>query len=180
MVKKIEKITLAAGCFWCIEAAYNHLVGVISAVSGYTDGQTKNPTYKDICTGETGHAEAVQIVYDESKISIYDILDVFFHLHDPTQLNRQGNDIGTQYRSAIYYHNSEQQEAANNMIRKLSQANKWPTPIVTEVKQAGVFYVAEAYHQEYVENNLSNPYCQAVVMPKLGKFREHYYEKLKH
>lgn len=180
MVKKIEKITLAAGCFWCIEAAFNNLSGVVSAISGYTDGKTKNPTYKGICTGETGHAEAVQIIYDESIISLQEILDVFFHLHDPTQLNRQGNDIGTQYRSAIYFHTEQQKDIANNTINELTQAEVWPSPIVTEVKQASIFYSAEAYHQEYADNNPNNPYCQMVVMPKLGKFRHKYYEKLKH
>lgn len=179
MSQNLQKITLAAGCFWCIEAAFNQLKGVVSAVSGYTDGETFNPTYEDICTGNSGHAEAVEITFNEDEISINELLVIYFTLHDPTQLNRQGNDIGSQYRSAIFYHTDKQKDAAANMIEQLTAQKIWPAPIVTVIKKASMFYPAEAYHQNYVNNNLENPYCQLVVRPKLRKFKQQHQKQLK-
>lgn len=177
--KKLTTATFAGGCFWCIESAFNRLQGVDNAISGYTDGDLNNPTYQDICTGNSGHAEAVQIQFDNSLISYLELLRVFFALHDPTQLNRQGNDVGTQYRSAIFYHDEQQKQQAQAYINELVEQQVWSTPIVTEVKAASVFYRAEDYHQDYVSNNPQNPYCQMIVLPKLIKFEQTFYEKLK-
>ena len=172
--------TLANGCFWCTEAIFEQLDGVISATSGYTDGQVKNPTYKQVCTGETGHAEALQIVYDPAKISFDELLEVFWETHDPTTLNRQGGDVGTQYRSGIYYHNEEQKQKAEKYKAELDKSGAFNKPIVTEIKPFSEFYAAENYHQQYYENNgNNNPYCSMVIRPKVDKFRKVFKDKLK-
>ena len=175
--KNREVATLAGGCFWCLEAVYDELKGVEDVVSGYTGGHVPNPTYRAVCTGDTGHAEVVQITFDPSVISYGDLLDVFFTIHDPTTLNRQGNDIGTQYRSAIFYHSPEQKAVAEQKIAEA--ANSWEKPIVTELKPIDTFYPAEDYHQEYFANNPYQPYCLAVVAPKVAKARKTFYQKLK-
>jgi peptide-methionine (S)-S-oxide reductase len=174
-----ETITLAGGCFWCLEAVYDEVKGVISVDSGYSNGNVPNPSYKDVCTGLTGHAEVVKIVYDPAIISTQDILNVFFAIHDPTTLNRQGADVGTQYRSGIYYHTPEQKEVAENLIKELTAQKIFDNPIVTEVEAIKDFYIAEDYHQEYYVNNKFQPYCMAVISPKVNKFRKHYLELLK-
>ena len=171
--------TLAGGCFWCIESVFNRLRGVQTAVSGYMGGHTVNPTYKDICNGDTGHAEVVQVTFDPDVIAYRDLLDVFFTLHDPTQLNRQGNDVGTQYRSAIFCHTPEQKSAAEAVIAELSATQQFAAPIVTEVTAATTFYPAEDYHQGYFEQNPHQPYCQFVVAPKVAKARAKYASRLK-
>jgi peptide-methionine (S)-S-oxide reductase len=167
-----EQVTLAAGCFWCIESAFNQLKGINSAISGYMGGRTLHPTYQDICTGATGHAEVVQVNFVPEVIKIETLLAVFFTLHDPTQLNRQGNDVGTQYRSAIFYHSPKQQQIALQVIKNITENNTWPNNIVTEVTAAEAFYPAENYHQDYVANNAQTPYCQMLVLPKLKRFRD--------
>jgi peptide-methionine (S)-S-oxide reductase len=174
-----EVATLAGGCFWCLEAVYDQLRGVLEAESGYAGGNVVNPTYEQVCTGRTGHAEVVQITFDPQQVSYGDLLKVFFTIHDPTTLNRQGNDVGTQYRSAIYYHSDEQKQIAQQVIKELGEANLWPNPIVTEVTPLDKYYPAEDYHQEYFANNPNQPYCRAVVAPKVGKFRKYYFEQLK-
>lgn len=173
-----EVATLAGGCFWCVEAVYDDVIGVSSVESGYTGGDTVNPSYKQVCGGDTGHAEAIRIVFDPDVISYDDLLDIFFHIHDPTQLNRQGNDIGTQYRSAIFPHSPEQEAAARGAITRAGA--DWPDPVVTTIEPLADWYVAEDYHQEYFEREgSSNPYCMAVVAPKLQKFRKSYAARLK-
>ena len=172
-------ITLAGGCFWCIESAYNQLHGITRAISGYMGGQTDAPTYKDICRGDTGHAEVVQIEFDAAHISLEDILRVFFVLHDPTTLNRQGNDIGTQYRSAIFFHDAEQEDMAHKIIGELTHEAAFNAPIVTEVVPAQTFWPAEDYHQGYANENPNQPYCMFVVAPKLAKFRARFAHRLK-
>lgn len=179
MASTIEKTTLAGGCFWCIEAAFNSLQGIINAESGYMGGHTDTPTYKAVCEGNTGHAEVVQLTYDSSVINFREILEIFFTLHDPTQLNRQGNDVGTQYRSAIFYHNDEQKSIASNIIQELTASATFSSPIVTEINPLSPFFSGEEYHQGYFNNNPENQYCQAVVSPKLAKFRKTFVEKLK-
>ena len=174
-----EIATLAGGCFWCLEAVYDQLKGVEDVVSGYTGGQVDNPTYRQVCGGSTGHAEAVQITYDPDVVSFRDLLDVFFTIHDPTTLNRQGADVGTQYRSAIFYHSPEQHVIAEQAISELNGAHLWDRPIVTEVVPFEKFYPAEDYHQEYFENNPYQPYCMAVVAPKVAKFRKQHFDRLK-
>ena len=175
-----DTATFANGCFWCTEAIFEELGGVISATSGYTDGQVKNPTYKQVCTGETGHAECLQIVYDPQKLSFDELLEVFWETHDPTTLNRQGGDVGTQYRSGIYYHNEEQKQKAEKYKAELDKSGAFDKPIVTEIKPFSVFYPAEDYHQQYFENNEgSNPYCTVVIRPKVDKFRKVFKDKLK-
>ncbi|MFN3543829.1 MAG: peptide-methionine (S)-S-oxide reductase MsrA [Thiobacillus sp.] len=164
-----EIATLAGGCFWCLETVFNRLRGVESAVSGYMGGHTANPTYRDVCNGDTGHAEVVQVTFDPDVITFRDLLDVFFTIHDPTQLNRQGNDVGTQYRSAIFWHTPEQKAEAGAMIAALNASGKFAAPIVTEVTEAMTFYPAEDYHQRYYEQNPYQPYCQFVVAPKVAK-----------
>jgi peptide-methionine (S)-S-oxide reductase len=177
---KTDTATFANGCFWCTEAIFQELDGVISATSGYSGGQTKNPTYKEVCTGETGHAECLQIVYDPSKISFDELLEVFWETHDPTTLNRQGADVGTQYRSAIFYHDQEQKEKAEKYKAELDKSEAFNNPIVTEITPFTKFYPAENYHQQYFENNEnSNPYCRIVIRPKLDKFRKVFKDKLK-
>ncbi|HJQ34363.1 MAG TPA: peptide-methionine (S)-S-oxide reductase MsrA [Pyrinomonadaceae bacterium] len=174
-----EQATLAGGCFWCLEAVYKELRGVESVISGYAGGQTENPTYRQVCEGTTGHAEVVQITFDPGEVSFLELLEVFFTIHDPTTLNRQGADVGTQYRSAVFYHTPEQREAAERLIQEFDAAHIWDAPIVTEVVPLDKFYPAEDYHQDYFENNPSQPYCRAVVAPKVSKFRRKFLEKLK-
>ena len=175
-----DTATLANGCFWCTEAIFEQLDGVISAVSGYTGGQTSNPTYKEVTTGETGHAECLQIVYDPSKISFDELLEVFWQTHDPTTLNRQGEDVGTQYRSGIFYHNEEQKVIAEKYKAALDKSGAFDRPIVTEITPFREFYPAEDYHQQYYENNgNSNPYCRIVIRPKMEKFMKVFKDKLK-
>jgi peptide-methionine (S)-S-oxide reductase len=174
-----EIATLGAGCFWCVEAAFDDRKGVQSVESGYTGGRTDNPTYDDICGGDTGHAEVVRVTFDPRVVSYADILRVFFTVHDPTTLNRQGNDVGTQYRSAIFYHSPEQKSAAEAVIAALDAEQLWEGHIVTQVVPAGTFYVAEDYHQEYFANNPNQPYCMFVVAPKVAKFRKQFLERLK-
>lgn len=174
----IEKATLAGGCFWCTEAVYNDVVGIAHVASGYTGGATANPDYRAVCSGATGHAEAVQLTYDSAAIAFDDLLDIFFNIHDPTQLNRQGNDIGTQYRSAIFPHSDEQKKAAELAIERA--AADWRDPVVTQIEPLGHWYRAEDYHQDYFEREGSrNPYCMAVVAPKLQQFRKSYAARLK-
>ena len=174
-----EKATLGGGCFWCLEAVFDDLKGVVSVESGYMGGQTLNPTYEAVCNGRTGHAEVVQITYDPAQASFKEILEVFFVIHDPTTLNRQGNDSGTQYRSGVFYHSPQQKAEAEAVIKQLSDGKLWRDPIVTEVTAASVFYMAENYHQEYFANNPGAGYCQFVVAPKVAKFRKHFLAKLK-
>jgi peptide-methionine (S)-S-oxide reductase len=175
----LETITLGGGCFWCIEAAFAELRGVERVESGYTGGRTVDPTYREVCSGSTGHAEVVNVTFDPAVISLEDILRVFFTVHDPTTLNRQGADVGTQYRSAIYTHSPQQQETARRVIRELEEARTWPAPIVTEVQPLTTFYPAEAYHQDYYSLNGEQPYCRAVIAPKIDKLRKHYRDRLK-
>ncbi|UCD23474.1 MAG: peptide-methionine (S)-S-oxide reductase MsrA [Gemmatimonadota bacterium] len=174
-----DMTTLAGGCFWCLEAVFTKLRGVESVVSGYTGGNVPDPSYELVCSGTTGHAEAVQITFDPAVISLRDLLYVFFTMHDPTTLNRQGADIGTQYRSAIFYHSEEQAATASEMIDELAASGTWDNPIVTEVSPLDTFYPAEQYHQDYYEQNPTQPYCQAVIAPKVTKLRQRYLEKLK-
>jgi peptide-methionine (S)-S-oxide reductase len=179
MEQNEEKATLAGGCFWCLEAVFVDLRGVSRVESGYTGGHVPNPTYQAVCNGTTGHAEVVQVTFDPRIISFKELLEVFFTIHDPTTLNRQGGDVGTQYRSAIFYHTPEQKEIAAQVIAELSAARVWNAPIVTEVSPLAEYYAAEKYHQEYYQNNASQPYCRAVIEPKVSKFRKQYLEKLK-
>ena len=174
-----EVATLAGGCFWCLEAVYDQLRGVEDVVSGYAGGKVANPSYRLVCTGTTGHAEVVQLTFDPQVISYREILQVFFAIHDPTTLNRQGADVGTQYRSAIFYHSAEQKATAEQVIAELSAEKLWPAPIVTQVVPFETFYPAEDYHQEYFARNPDQGYCQIVVAPKVAKFRKQYFEKLK-
>jgi len=177
--QKSEIATLGGGCFWCIEAVFDQLDGVSDVVSGYSGGQVINPTYKQVCSGETGHAEVVQVRFAPSTLSFRELLEVFFSVHDPTTLNRQGNDVGTQYRSAIFYHSEEQQRVAMELINELNESRAYSRPIVTEVAPFEQFYPAEDYHQEYFARNGGQPYCQFVVAPKVSKFRKQYAERLK-
>jgi peptide-methionine (S)-S-oxide reductase len=174
-----EVATLGGGCFWCLEAVFDDLRGVESVESGYMGGDAPNPTYRQVCSGTTGHAEVVQITFDPQIVSFRELLEVFFTIHDPTTLNRQGADIGTQYRSAIFYHTPEQHEIAEQTIADLNAQGIWDAPIVTEVAPLAQFYIAEDYHQEYYAQNASQPYCQMVVAPKVAKFRQKFLEKLK-
>ena len=174
-----EVASLAGGCFWCIESVFNRIRGIESAVSGYMGGQTLNPTYKDICRGDTGHAEVVQVQFDPVQISYRNVLEIFFALHDPTQKNRQGNDVGTQYRSTIFYHSPEQQAEATAVIAELTAERAFDKSIVTEVVAAQTFYPAEDYHQGYFEANPNQAYCQYVVAPKVVKTRAKFADRLK-
>lgn len=174
-----EITTLGGGCFWCLEAVYDQLRGVEDVVSGYSGGDVVNPTYRQVCDGVTGHAEVVQLTFDPNVITFKDLLDVFFTIHDPTTLNRQGADVGTQYRSAIFYHTAEQKAAAERVIAELNESRTWERPIVTEVTASGAFYPAEDYHQEYFANNGNQPYCRAVIVPKVAKARQHFLERFK-
>lgn len=170
--------TLGGGCFWCLEAVYDSLAGVNQVESGYAGGLVDNPSYQQVCTGKTGHAEVVQITYDPEVIRYEDILEIFFSVHDPTTLNRQGADVGTQYRSVIFYHNSSQKEAADQTIHALNQSGKWQNSLVTEIAPFDKFYKAENYHQEYFANNPLQPYCMAVVAPKVRKFKKEFLVRL--
>lgn len=175
-IENLKKITFGGGCFWCVESCFNMLKGVESAVSGYSGGHKDNPTYQEVCTGETGHAEVVQITYDPGIISYKQLLDVFFFLHDPTQLNRQGNDVGTQYRSVVYYNNETEKKLTEKAIADLNTSGKYTGKVVTEVTEFGKFWPAEAYHQGYYKENPNQPYCSAVVGPKVAKFKKHFGE----
>jgi len=174
-----EVITLGGGCFWCLEAVFDNLKGVEDVVSGYSGGRAANPNYRQVCTGTTGHAEVIQVTFDPAQISLREILEVFFTIHDPTTLNRQGADTGTQYRSAIFYHNPQQKAVAEKVIHDLGKVGLWDAPIVTEVTPFSAFYPADDYHQEYYANNASQPYCQVVIAPKVAKFRKKYLDRLK-
>jgi peptide-methionine (S)-S-oxide reductase len=174
-----ELATLGGGCFWCLEAVFQDLKGVEKVVSGYTGGASTNPNYRQVCSGTTNHAEVVQITFDPQIISFKDILEVFFSTHDPTSLNRQGGDVGTQYRSAVFYHTPNQKTIADQVIKEVGTAKIWDAPIVTEIVPLKTFYPAEDYHQEYYKTNPEQPYCQAVIAPKVSKFRKQYFEKLK-
>jgi peptide-methionine (S)-S-oxide reductase len=175
----LQVATLAGGCFWCLEAVYDQMKGVSSVESGYMGGTMANPTYEQVCGGSTGHAEVVQIKFDPALVSFSDLLQVFFVIHDPTTPDRQGNDVGTQYRSAIFYHSPEQKATAERVIADIGRAGLYRDPIVTEVVPASSFYAAERYHQEYYARNPNQPYCQYVVAPKVAKFRKHFIERLK-
>ena len=178
-MENLEQTTLGAGCFWCIEAVFQELKGVKKVESGYTGGSIKNPSYKEICTGRTGHAEVAQITYDPEVISFKELLEVFWQTHDPTTLNRQGNDVGTQYRSAIFYHNDEQKRTAEHYKQELDESGAFSNPIVTEITPLGDYYVAEDYHQNYYKYNSDQPYCAFVISPKMEKFRKAFENKLK-
>jgi peptide-methionine (S)-S-oxide reductase len=173
----MQKATIGGGCFWCIEAVYDSTKGVTRAISGYSGGDTSYPTYKEVSSGDTNHAEVVQVTYDESIISYKEILSIFFKIHDPTTLNRQGNDVGTQYRSVIYYHDKEQKEIAKEVIKE--QQSYYDDEIVTDIEPLGEFYKAEEYHQEYLKNNPTQPYCYYVVKPKVDKFKQNFKEYVK-
>ncbi len=177
--KSLEVATLAGGCFWCLEAVYDELKGVVDVVSGYSGGRVANPSYESVCTGETAHAETVQLTFDPQVISFRELLEVFFTIHDPTSLNRQGADVGTQYRSAIFYQNPDQKATAEQVIRDLEIQKIWGKPIVTEVTPFTVFYPAEVYHQEYFKHHPYQGYCIAIIAPKVAKFRNKYLEMLK-
>lgn len=175
----MEIITLGSGCFWCTEAVFQQLEGVERAVSGYSGGSTKDPFYREVVTGKTGHAEVVQVTFDPKVISLEEILEVFWKTHDPTTLNRQGNDVGTQYRSVIFCHNEHQQEIAEALRKKLDESGAWGDPIVTEISKFEAFYPAEDYHQGYFNENSRQPYCQFVVAPKVEKFKTVFADKIK-
>ncbi len=179
MGTNLQTAMLAGGCFWCMEAVFDELRGVESVESGYSGGTVANPSYRDVCTGRTGHAETIKVTFDPAELSYRDILNVFFAVHDPTTLNRQGNDVGTQYRSAIFYQDEAQKAEAEQLIRELNEQHIWDKPIVTQVVKFDQFYVAEDYHQEYFANNPNQPYCMAVVAPKVSKFRKHFIDRLK-
>ena len=172
-MSKTETVTLGGGCFWCLEAVYDRMAGVVSLESGYMGGHVENPTYRDVCTGRTGHIEVVRVTFDPAVTSLRDVLEVFFAIHDPTAMDRQGNDVGSQYRSAIFFYDDRQRAVAEEMIRELGPG------IVTEVRPASTFYIAEDYHQEYFANNPNQPYCTYVVAPKVAKFRQKFASKLR-
>lgn len=178
-MENLQTATLGAGCFWCVEAVFDALIGVESVESGYSGGHTENPTYQEVCSETTGHAEVVQVTFDENIISFREILEVFFVVHDPTTLNRQGNDIGTSYRSAIFYHSDEQKTVAEETIKYFNGQGVYDNPIVTQIAPFTKFHIAENYHQEYFANNPNQPYCAAVVAPKVAKFRQKFISKLK-
>ncbi len=178
-IMSVEVATLGGGCFWCVEAVFNQLVGVESAISGYMGGHVDNPTYEQVCAKTTGHAEVVNVSFDSDVISFEEILNIFFTTHDPTTLNRQGNDRGPQYRSGVWYHSDEQKRVAEATIARLEAAGLYPNPIVTEVTPASAFWVAEDYHQDYFVNNPRAGYCAYVIAPKVAKFRKQYFERLK-
>ena len=180
MTQTTESATLGGGCFWCLEAVFDNLQGVVSVESGYSNGKTVNPTYQQVCSGDTGHAEVVRVNFDPGKITFREILEVFFTIHDPTTLNSQGNNFGTQYRSAIFYNSPGQKATAEQLIAELTAKKAFGAPIVTEVAPAQTFYAAEDYHQEYFANNSAQPYCQYVVAPKMAKFRKKFANRLKH
>ncbi len=175
----LETAVLGGGCFWCLEAVFQRLPGVKSVESGYMGGRVESPTYKQVCTGTTGHAEVLRVTFDPSQISYHDLLQVFFAIHDPTTLDRQGNDVGTQYRSVIFYNSEEQRREAEQVIAGLTAAREFSAPIVTAVEPAATFFVAEDYHQNYFNENSEQPYCRFIIAPKLDKFRKAFSEKLK-
>jgi peptide-methionine (S)-S-oxide reductase len=179
MSENLKVATLAGGCFWCLEAVFDELKGVESVESGYSGGHAENPSYAQVCGGDTGHAEVVQVTFDPQVLSYKDLLTVFFTIHDPTTLNRQGNDIGTQYRSAIFYHDEEQKKEAEEVVQEISSTRIWDDPLVTELKAFDKFYMAEDYHQEYFKKNPFQGYCRAVIAPKVAKFRHTFTERLK-
>jgi peptide-methionine (S)-S-oxide reductase len=174
-----EVATLGGGCFWCVEAVYSQLKGVDAAISGYMGGHVDNPTYEQVCAKTTGHAEIVNVTFDNNIISFQDILNIFFTVHDPTTLNRQGNDVGPQYRSGIWYHSEEQKRIAEETIKRLDTEGLYPNKIVTEVTPASTFWIAESYHQNYFANNPNQGYCSVIIAPKVAKFRKQYFERLK-
>jgi peptide-methionine (S)-S-oxide reductase len=174
-----ETATLGGGCFWCLEAVFEQVEGVETVRSGYSGGARPNPSYEQVCSGATGHAEVVQIQFDPSKTSYREVLQIFFSIHNPTTLNRQGNDVGTQYRSVIFYHSDQQRDSAQKVIEELEQSKVFSDPIVTELAPLDTFYPAESYHQEYYRQNPGQPYCQFVINPKVAKFRTQYFDKLK-
>ncbi len=176
---KYETCVLAGGCFWCMEAIFQDINGIINVESGFSGGHVQNPTYKEVCTGNTGHAESVRITYDPSVISFSAILDLFFSMHDPTSLNRQGEDVGTQYRSEIFYMNEDQKQIAENFIKNLEKKKTFNKPIVTKIEKFTAFYPAEDYHRNYYKNNSEQPYCKYVISPKVKKLKEHYSPMLK-
>jgi peptide-methionine (S)-S-oxide reductase len=177
--RQMEVATLGGGCFWCMEAVFNELEGVEEVESGYSGGATAYPTYEQVSTGATGHAEVVQINFDPKAISFEEILEIFFAMHDPTTLNRQGSDVGTQYRSVIFYHNDEQKATAEQVIKKIAEAKIWDSPIVTQIEPFKAFYKVEDYHKDYFKKHPRQPYCRLVITPKIAKLREHYHKKLK-
>jgi len=179
MGTNLEVATLAGGCFWCLEAVFDELKGIESVESGYSGGHVPNPTYSQVCDDNTGHAEVVRITFDPGVVSYHDLLKVFFSIHDPTTLNRQGNDVGTQYRSVIFYHTPEQKAEAEKVIQELTEAHLWDRPIVTQVVPFEQFYMAEDYHQEYFKKNPYQGYCRAIIAPKVAKFRQKFMEQLK-
>lgn len=174
-----EQITLGGGCFWCLDAVYRELQGVLVVESGYMGGETINPTYEQVCSGRTGHAEVVRVTFDTGKITLKEIMEVFFVIHDPTTLNRQGNDVGTQYRSVIFYNGDDQKTLAEQTIESLNQQGLFSSPIVTEIAPLSKFYIAEEYHQNYYQNNQNQPYCTFVISPKVAKFRKEFMNKLR-
>ena len=176
---KLETITLGSGCFWCTEAVFQNLSGVVAVASGYSGGTIENPTYEDVCSGTTNYAEVVQVTFNTEKINLIEILEVFWKTHDPTTLNRQGNDIGTQYRSVIFYHNENQKKIAEELKEKLEKAKIYSNPIVTEITKFENFYKAEDYHQNYYNQNKNKPYCDFVITPKIEKFKKIFKDKLK-
>ncbi len=177
--KALEVATFAGGCFWCTEAVFDQLKGVVKVESGYSGGNVPNPSYEDVCSGDTGHAESIQITFDPQVVSFNDLLHIFFTTHDPTTLNRQGADVGTQYRSAVLYHNPEQERIAKEVMQEFEKGKVWKKGIVTQLVPFQAFYKAEDYHQEYYARNSRQPYCRVVIEPKIAKLREHYREKLK-
>ncbi len=179
MGKNGEVATLAGGCFWCLEAVFDELKGVESVESGYAGGLVPNPSYAQVCNGDTGHAEAVQVTFDPQVLSYHDLLTVFFSIHDPTTLNRQGADAGTQYRSAIFYHDQQQKEIASQVIKEITDSQIWTDPIVTELAPLDKFYLAEDYHQEYFAHNSFQPYCRVIIAPKVAKFRKQFVDSLR-
>jgi peptide-methionine (S)-S-oxide reductase len=179
MDKDFQAAILAGGCFWCLEAVFDQLKGVESVESGYSGGHTSNPTYAQVCDGGTGHAEVVKVTFDPHVLSYHDLLKVFFSIHDPTALDRQGNDVGRQYRSAIFYHDEAQKKIAEQVIEEITDAHIWEGPIVTEVAPFDKFYMAEDYHQEYFDHNSFQPYCRAIIAPKVAKFRMQFVDRLK-
>lgn len=176
---RLETATLGAGCFWCVEAVYQQLEGVVKVESGYSGGTVPDPSYEQVCTGRTGHAEVIQVTFDPAKISFEELLTVFFRTHDPTTLNKQGADVGTQYRSVIFYHSPEQKAAAEKVLKQTAAAKVWDDPIVTEIAPFTAFYKAEQYHQNYYNEHSYQPYCMMVINPKLSKFRKEFSSKLK-
>lgn len=179
MIKSLDTAVLAGGCFWCMEAIFSQLKGIEKVESGYCGGSVKNPSYKEVCTGKTGHAESVRLTFNPAVISYKQILRIFFTLHDPTSLNRQGNDVGSQYRSEIFYVNENQKEAAEQVIKEVTEEKLWDNPIVTVLEPLREFYIAEEYHQDYYKKNPLNPYCFMVIKPKIAKLRKEYLDFLK-